>query len=90
MPRNLKYLKSGWDWGNKDLFYVSFQINNQILKWYPRWQEIDDLFSTSVMTETYMNGGAQNDLFEKICLDNLKRIRGNNATTQNDRSTDMA
>ena len=75
MSRNLKYLKSGWDWEHKDLFYVAFGINNQVFKWYPRWEEIDDLFSGAVMTEVYQNGGAQNDLFKKICTDNLKRVK---------------
>ncbi|MBA7684117.1 hypothetical protein ES703_92507 [subsurface metagenome] len=66
---NLKFQRI--DWEDDGLMYVAFDKDGQMLKWYPKWKEVDQILDHSWLTEEAKHGGRLTDYFEVICAEIL-------------------
>lgn len=48
---NLRYIGTSWD---KELFFVAFRNGNEILRWYPKWEELRYIIVGATITETHI------------------------------------
>ena len=60
---NLKFQQVDWD--DKDLMYVEFITDGQKMRWYPKWNEIDDILHCA------FNVSRWRDYFDIICSEIL-------------------
>ena len=67
---NLKF--QGVDWDQR-LMYVSFNLNGENLRWYPKWGEVVEIFDSSLATEHGVNKGRLNEYLLFSCLKLLTR-----------------
>lgn len=69
---NLKFEEIKWT--DKNLMYVSFQLGDRQLKWFPKWSEIACLLDCSYKTEEAEHAGSLRTLFEIMCCETLVNI----------------
>lgn len=67
---NLKFQCVDWDWG-KNLMYVEFACDEEILRWYPKWKEVDDILHCAWLTEAGAGQEHWRNYFDIMCSEIL-------------------
>lgn len=57
---HLKFKQIDWDNHGSKLMYVEFDLDGKSVRWYPKWKDLSDIISFSVLTE----GGGSSEKYK--------------------------